>query len=262
MRIAISIVTVLSLATSVHAKSYDMSDLDALEKSSSWQELLDHAEDIAPSQRNGHWSQLIEEAATGVLAGLDADKVSFTGLSSADTLTRRYPQLKKSKAFMAKRADVGLRAFARCFELTDDDSADSDACATRLAGFTDGDPDNADLARRSIAMIETHFHYTTAGAFPIYYRLIAGKKGAKDCSTPGAKRATISALGLDKADSRVAQAREIASTLCWDQMQNDIVDALGKPQAGAHYFENSCGFLVDKKALGNLQTTRCKALPK
>jgi hypothetical protein len=262
LRTGLSIASVVLIAATVHAKTYELPDLDALEKQSSWQELLDHAEDIVPSQRNAHWAQLVEEAGTGVLAGLDTDKVSFTGLGAADELTRRYPQLKKSKAFMAKRAELGLRAFARCFELTDDSTSGVKACAERLAGFSDGDPDNVDLSRRAISLIDHHVRYHTAAAFSIYYRLIGKKKGAKECSNDGAKWAVIEALALDKADPRVAQAREVAQATCWDQMQDQIVDALTTPHDGAHYFENSCGFLVEKKALASLQTDRCKALPK
>lgn len=253
---------VLLIASTVHARSYELADLDALAKQSSWQELLDHAEDIAPSQRTAKWSELVETAAVGVLAGLDTDKVAFTGLGTADDLTRRYPLLKKSKAFMTKRADVGLRAFTRCFELTRRDNTATKACADRLAGFADGDPDNVDVSRRAIALIDANIHYRTAAAFSIYYRLIGKTKGAKECSNDAAKWSVIEALALDKSDPRVAQAREVASTTCWDQMQNQIVDALTTPHDGAHYFENSCGFLVDKKALASLQTNRCKALPK
>ena len=252
---------VIAIGGTAHAKNYEMSDLEALDKQSAWQELVDHAEDIAPSQRNARWAALVEKAATGILAGLDADKVSLSGLGVADTLTRRYPQLKSSKPFMHERAEVGLRAFARCFVLTGDDNVDADACATRLVGFSDGDPGNADLTRRSIALIETHFHFTTASAFPLYDRLIGGNKGSKVCGEAGAKKATISALEGDRSDPRVRRAQQLASKLCWEQMKNELVDALDKPHAGAHYFENSCHFLVDNKALGNLQTSRCKALP-
>jgi hypothetical protein len=252
----------LLIAATVHAKSYELADLDALAKQSSWQELLDHAEDIAPSQRNGHWSQLVDQAATGVLAGLDTDKVTFAGLSAADDLTRRYPQLKSSRPFMAKRADLGVRAFSRCFELAGDSAGAAKACGERLAGFSDGDPDNVELSRRALGLIESRIHFHSAAPFSIYYRLIGKQKAAKECSNAGAKWAVIEALALDKADPRVAQAREIASATCWGQMQDQLVDALGSPHDGAHYFENSCGFLVEKKALASLQTNRCKALPK
>ena len=244
------------------AATYSIADLEALAKQEAWQELIDHAEDIAPSQRNEHWQMLVEKAGIGVLTGLDVDKVSFTGLGAADVLLRRFPQLKRSKPFMQKRADVGLRAFTRCFELTGDDNKDSDACAARLVGFSDGDPDNADLSRRAIALIAQHAHFSAAAAAPIYYRLIGRKKGAKECSDAGAKRAVIDALDLQRADPRVAQALEVASQYCWPEMQNELVDAIGRPHEVGHYFENSCGFLVEKKALGTLSTNRCKALPK
>jgi len=260
--IAVAMLFTLSSAGELRASEYGMADLDALQKQGAWQELVDHAEDVPPSQRNAHWSQLVEEAATGVLAALYVDKVSISALGTADALTRRFPTLKKSKSFMAKRADVGVRAFTRCFELVKDDTDDATACADRLVGFSDGDPDNADLAQRALALIGQHLHYSTASPFPIYYRSIGGKKGAKDCKNASAKSAVIAALSLDKTDARVAEAREVASQTCWDQMKDELVDAVGNPQVGAHYFENACGFLVDKKALGTLQTNRCKALPK
>jgi hypothetical protein len=197
-----------------------------------------------------------------VLSALEVDKVAMTGLGTADGLTRRFPQRKKSRPFMQKRADVGLRAFARCFELVTEDS-DREACAARLVGFSDGDPENLDLARRAADLVGKHQRAPVA-AVPFYHRLITKQKKAKECSEDAAKRAVIAALDLPKEDPRVAQAREIASKLCWDAMQNAIVDEILREGSRKqnHYFENTCGFLVEKKALGNLQTNRCKALPK
>lgn len=260
--IATSFAVAALLASTAYARSYELSDLEALEQQSGWQELLDHADDVAPAQRSTRWMQLVEEAGVGLITGLDTDKLTFTGLGVADELTRRYPTLKTSKLFMAKRADIGLRTFTRCFDVASTDGAMAKMCGERLAGFADGDPDNVDLSRRAIAMIDSRIHFHTAAPFSIYYRLIGGKKGAKECANDGAKWAVIEALALDKTDPRVAQAREVASVTCWDQMQNQLVDALTSAHDGAHYFENSCGFLVDKKALASLQTSRCKALPK
>ena len=261
MRFALVAVCLL-FATPVHAKSYDLTDLEALAKQSAWQELLDHAEDVAPAQRTDRWAKLVEEAGTNVLADLETEKLTISALVRVDELTHRYPMLKKSKPFMAKRADIGMRAFERCFAASGEDNADTEACAQRLSGFSDGDPDNAELARRAIALIEKHLTANTSSALPLYARLIGGKKDAKDCGSGGAKRAVITSLELDKTDSRVAAAQGIASKLCWDEMKEALVDALGQPHANPHYFENSCGFLVEKKALGNLMTKRCNALPK
>jgi hypothetical protein len=262
MRIALSVLTLLIASPALADTHYAMADLDALDKRASWDELINHAEDIPPSQRTDHWDQLVEHAGAGVLAGLDVDKVALSGLGTADGLTRRFPQLKKSKPFMQKRADIGLRAFARCFELVVEDS-DKEACATRLVGFSDGDPDNLDLARRAADLVLKH-QRAPAAAVPFYYRLMAKKAKAKECSEDAAKRAVVAALDLPKEDPRVAQAREIASQLCWDAMQNAVVDEILRETSKQqhHYFENTCGFLVEKKALGNLQTNRCKALSK
>jgi hypothetical protein len=262
MRIPLAVLALL-LATPAFADThYAMADLDALDKRSSWDELINHAEDIPPSQRTDHWDQLVEHAGVGVVSGLDIDKVALSGLGVADGLTRRFPQLKKSKPFMQKRADIGLRAFGRCFELVTEDS-DKEACAARLVGFSDGDPDNRDLARRAADLVVKH-QRAPAASVPFYYRLIAKKAKAKECSEDAAKRAVVAALDLPKDDPRVAQAREIGSQLCWDAMQNALVDEILRESAKQqhHYFENTCGFLVEKKALGNLQTSRCKALPK
>lgn len=242
------------------ANNYDLADLDALAKQAAWQELLDHADNIAPSQRTAHWSELVEQAAVGMVSELDTERLTYTALPAVDELARRYPVLKHSKPFMAKRANVGLRVFTRCFDLAGDSGADAKMCGERLAGFADADPDNLELARQALGLIESRIHFRSAAPFTIYYRLIRNDK--KQCSNDGAKWAVIEALALDKSDARVAQARELASTTCWGQMQNQLVDALTTAHDGAHYFENSCGFLVDKKALATLQTNRCKALPK
>ena len=250
----------LAVASTATAAGYALADLEALQKQSSWEELINHAEDIPPSQRAEQWNALVEEAATNYLGGLDVEKLALGGLTVADGLTRRYPTLKLSKPFMQKRADVGLRGFARCFELTVEPS-DRDMCGNRLQGFSDGDPTNLDLARRAATLL-AKAQARPAAAVPFFYRLIGKKKNAAECSDEGAQRSVVAALDLPKDDPRVAMATEIASQLCWDQMQNKLVDEVISERRGPghFYFENSCGFLVDKKALGTLQTNRCKAL--
>lgn len=53
-------------AGTVHAddKKYSLQDLQALQKSKSWGELMAHLSDVAPAQRNADWNRLAEAVCT------------------------------------------------------------------------------------------------------------------------------------------------------------------------------------------------------
>ncbi len=54
------------MAGSVHAEDqrYSVQDLQALQQSKSWDELMMHLWDVPPSQRNANWNRIVESACT------------------------------------------------------------------------------------------------------------------------------------------------------------------------------------------------------
>src|SRR5262245_4245636 len=96
----------LLLAVSLNA-TYEMADLKALEKQQSWAELVDHLGDILPSKRDKEWEGLAERGAVAWLGTFELKKpeTAEAPIDAADSLAKRYPFLKQSKAFMGKRAE-------------------------------------------------------------------------------------------------------------------------------------------------------------
>ncbi len=65
----------LTVRIQAEDKKYSLQDLQALEKSKSWDELMGHLMDVSPSQRTAGWNRVVESACTrlvsmdGYLAG-------------------------------------------------------------------------------------------------------------------------------------------------------------------------------------------------
>ena len=126
MRRSLPLVLALCVSAPVFAGSYEMKDLEALEKQESWQEALDHLGDIAPSKRDKTWERIAEKSAIGVMGAIDPSKEGSSrgygskvapprALAFADDFSAKYPVFKKSKTFMAARADAALKGFKYTF---------------------------------------------------------------------------------------------------------------------------------------------------
>src|SRR5580700_1594979 len=107
-RSALVVALVVVLATIARAddrKLYTLADLKALAKQQAWSELVDHLEDIPPTNRDADWRAVAQQAGLGAL-GIAGRSGPVDGLSVSETLLDRYPVLKDSKDFMAKRATL------------------------------------------------------------------------------------------------------------------------------------------------------------
>ncbi len=228
---------------------FSIDDLQTLDKQQAWQELFDHLGDIPPAKRDAKWQGFLERSALGILKAHEArveEAASF-----ADLVTRQYPQVKSSKAFMARRAEVGLRGLEACVN-----AEAIDSCLEGYLAFVDADPGNLDLAWRAGVLVAKGDH---AGAVPFFRRGLGGKKNAKLCGEPSLEVAVGSALSLDPKDPRVADAKLIGGDLCWDQLKEGLVGRFA--DGNDNYRRNSCGFLKTKKdALGPLSLRQCNAI--
>jgi hypothetical protein len=234
-------------------KKYTLKDLSALEELGSWAELVEHLDDVPPSGRTGPWLKICEKAAVQYLASLSADREPYAALSAAEAFPKRYPQLSKSRSFMDKRAEAGLKGFEACFA----QSGSGGECVERLLPFVDADPKNKDLALKAGKLVRRNqFAYV---AVPFFSRALDGRKDAKECVDDDVKLAIVAGLGLPESDPRVAQARTVASDVCWKALEAPIMDDFNKSTPSSYVFRNACDFLKAKKKLGNLQSQQCSA---
>ena len=96
---------------------YSAADLDALEKAGSWQELLDHLEDVAPSARTDHWKAQVVKASIEVLKaerGKEHNRRALPPLTEA--LADRYTLLRSSPEFLDMRSTIIGDGLHQCLE--------------------------------------------------------------------------------------------------------------------------------------------------
>jgi hypothetical protein len=243
-RMPIAVLVVLVAATA-HAQPYTYADLEVLDRAASWDELDRHLEDVPPSKRDARWQAFLEHAAVGQLASREHD--SEAAMTAADGFTRRFPTVKRSADFMARRAAAGLGALASCVD--DDDGL----CMARFVDYVAADPANVKLATEAALLIGAGAQ--PAMAIPFFHRALTGKKAPAECNRTELGRAVRAALELPASDPRVAPAQTLAADVCWDALAETLVHRV--LEANDAYRKNTCGLLRSKKALTAITSTRC-----
>jgi hypothetical protein len=234
-------------------KPYAMADLRVLAQQQSWGELIDHLEDIPPSNRDAEWRGLAQQAGLGALS-VAGRKGPSEGLWLSEGLLGRYPVLKESRDFMSKRAELGYAAFDKCFRGRIEWL---DACGERLKPFVLADPTNADLAFRVAKLLPPPaHHYYAAPAFAVAIQ----KKDDPRCQDPDVRLAVVSGLGQSmSANPDVVNASvQLASNLCWNALHTAVWEAMGGDSTD--YLKNTCPFMKSRQTLATLLAKRCDAV--
>ncbi|MBT4762805.1 MAG: hypothetical protein HOO06_14005 [Bdellovibrionaceae bacterium] len=95
-KISITLLIIFALQTAMAEKKYSLTDLEALQKSNSWKELLEHIEDVVPAKRDKKWNEILN---TALEKGLD-DFIKKDHSYELQFFTRRfmdrYPQAQKN----------------------------------------------------------------------------------------------------------------------------------------------------------------------
>jgi hypothetical protein len=121
-------------------RAYTREDLKALEQQKSWNEILDHLEDIPPVERDETWKAL---AAKAVVERLKADRGSSTDWGKvllareAEALAQRYPNVRSAPEFIEVRGEIVVDAVRQCT------AGDAWERCEWLVGLLEGDPKHA-----------------------------------------------------------------------------------------------------------------------
>jgi hypothetical protein len=185
-----------------------------------------------------------------MLTDLAKDRDPFSGLGAAEGLTKRYPELKKSKAFIEKRSEAGLKGFEACFKMT----YTGQECVDRFLGFIDADASNNALALQAAKVVRRNQNAYVAA--PFFKRAIVDGKDP-GCKDEDLKLSIVAALGLPSDDPRVGDAKSVAQT-CWGALSDALSDELSRSAKASYYFQNACPILKEKKMLSNIQSKQCK----
>jgi len=223
---------------------YSQADLDALVKTEGYVELVEHLADVTPSKRDARWDAAAEAGTVGYL-GTFTDSVA--ALTATEDLLRRFPTLKKSKAFMQKRAEVGLPGFDGCYR-----NGGMLDCNKRLANFVGDDAELAFKAGKLVILQQNAY-----SAAPFFRRAVTGKvPNPAACKEETLRRATLAALGLPTTDAKVADALATLD-VCFADLKEPVANEMAT--GDSYLLQNACPTMIKKQAVGGLMKSRCEA---
>lgn len=234
------------------SQKYKMEDLKALGESQGWLELIEHAEDVRPSERKAEWKALLEKAAAGHLSNLEQQKKGWEIITTSDQLLTRFPQLAQSKVFMAKRRDAGLPAFQECFR----DAYGGVQCVEQLEAFTKADPNDAELHFGAGKVVTRGGMW--AAAAPFFARAFEDAKQRKTgCKDEALHETLRRAFGQPPDYANAKAAQKVAFDQCFDDLKPVLMDAFY--ESGGYDAKNLCmGFTRKKVKLSAFQQAYCK----
>lgn len=197
------------LPLSASAATYELADLKALEKDQSWRELVDHLTDLVPSKRDAEWKALAERACTGVLDAAEVKDVPSAEamLAQLEGLLKKFTWLKDSRPFMARRAEVGLKALGWTYQ-TSRHSTGDDPWLDSLKAFVAADTQTPDIALRGAKLVTSRL--VAEVAFPLLRAALA-RGGKAVCKDADLQQATLGALE----DGAWKQEVGEVLTTCW-----------------------------------------------
>ena len=196
----------------------DFDDLQALEKQSSWEEMVGRLGDIAPAKRDATWVGLAERATSNNLGEMDL-KTEQDGMVVLDTIARlmkRYPVLKQSKVFMAKRADVGFKAFGWTYGGSRH-SQSEDPWLDSIIEFVKADTITPGLPQRGAKVVQNSL--MASMAWPLWNMT---DKGPTVCADADFKASLIEALSRESWVDSTLPAKD----KCWKDIKADFTKAL------------------------------------
>ena len=252
MRLALSLIATILCGAPAFAesKNYSMADLDALAKSKSFHELVEHLRDIPPAQRNAHWNSLVDQTATGLMTE-ETDSVKKIRLAS--NLRKQFPRLENSPILGAKESFKELSDFELCYNTLDDDG---DYCTRQLRSFVQGQKKNGALAQKAGALVSRKM----AAWVSLEFFRIGLEAGEKAICTDSSLANSVE-NGFNQTEGEgLKNATTIARTYCWDNLKQQLVDAL--TSSNKDYQKAICPIALEKNSLKGLREAKCKELVK
>jgi hypothetical protein len=207
-------------ASSRAAEKYELADLQALEKQQSWEELVEHLGDLPPSKRDATWMKIAEHGCAALLAADPIDEKNAEGhIYLADRIIQRYPVLKQSKAYMEKRAEVGLKAFGFTYSQYRH-SAGDDKWLDQIKQFVKDDPTTPDLPQRAAKRVQNYL--IARVAWPLWKSALERK--ASLCGDADFRKSLVDAL----VDGVWQQETAPEAKRCFKAIKADLLAAVAK----------------------------------
>jgi hypothetical protein len=238
MRCVAVVVALAATASFAGETKYEMADLQALEKQGSWEELVEHLEDLPPSKRDATWAGLAERACSSYLGAvpIDEHKAEYA-LMLADRILKRYPALKQSKVFMSKRAEVGLKAFGYTYG-NYRHSQGEDPWIDKMKEFVKDDTLTPDLPERAAKKVQNYL--VAYCAWPFWKMAI--DRGTVVCKEVEFQKSIVAAIGDGVWK---AETSDVAQNKCWAEVKAPLLAELESAK-GSDFKKNACPLLKAK----------------
>ncbi len=191
---------------------YPLEELRALDTPEDHGELLARAPEVAPSRRTDEWRALVARAAVATLVAAEVkdEQTAERALALTESLPARFPSLSKSPAFLAGRADLGVRALGWASR------RDTRQWTERVVEFARRDAVTPGLAQRLAdeVLLKQLVPSTAFGLF----ELALARDGAAACASP-----TLAKVVLDVG----AYGGQFPAALdtCWAQLEGPLTAA-------------------------------------
>ncbi len=219
-----------------------LEELKALSQQKSHLELLERAEDVAPSARSDAWKELVAAAATQVIQSAARDeKHPFAAAAKSDALKARFPFLEQREPFTSARDEAVINALKSC--------NDTPCLDTFVLYEKTLSPAGSLAAGKAMRR---------AGFVP--YRPIAvfarAASNPAACSDADLADATIASLDTPEDSDTAKAGRQVAFESCWSALQPKLRAAM--VGASPYRLANACKPMRAKKALSAIQDELCK----
>lgn len=188
--------------------TYDLKDLEVLEKEKNFEEFLLHVNDIRPSERDRHWKEMLQ----GMAMGLIDYKIKTRDYSLSTY--RQIEQIGRSSAlgndefFQLKRSLYAKKYFGECLkkaalvEDTRKKEQDNEQCVSELHSFWYFSKKNADLGLELAAILEESGNGQKLWSF--YAPAVKDKIAELYCQKPLVQKAVMSKLYEESFDGEFA----------------------------------------------------------
>jgi len=246
-----------SINSALGASSYNLKDLEVLEREKNFEEFLLHVNDIRPSERDKHWREMLQTMAMGLvdykIKTKDFTPATFRQIEQIG----RSSALAKDEFYQLKRSIYAKKYFSECFKkteaLTDAEkkAKEINTCESELNSFwyfSKKDPDTGlDLA----ALLETAG--STLGKWPFYSPAVKDTIANFYCQKSPVQTAVLKKLydesySSDFDGNYKTLIERLVSDKCFDVLTGPLKNSLGSV--------NSSG--LDKEMAMNLLEAKGK----
>lgn len=206
------------------AKSGALAELKALEQQQSWSELRGKLKAVPATERDAEWEGLVERAAVNELASIEI-KDPYSGESALAQIAAQaeaYPSLKKSVDWLAKRADVGAKAFGWTYSNYRHSTSDEE-WVPKVKAFVEADAVTKGLAQRFGKDVIAG-RLVASSAWPLY-KLAFTREGDSVCADSKLLDVVVDVIDYE---SWLDEMKPLVTQRCAAQLKAPIIEKLKK----------------------------------